>query len=40
VAWDTVSLLRAENRGLKERVGSLEGAVETALDLCSNMGRF
>ena len=40
VAWDTVSLLRAENKGLKERVGSLEGAVETALDLCSNMGRL
>lgn len=40
VAWDTVGLLRAENRGLKERVGSLEGAVETALDLCSGIGRF
>ena len=40
VAWDAVSLLRAENKGLKERVGSLEGAVETALDLCSGIGRF
>lgn len=40
VAWDTVGLLRAENRELKERVGSLEGAVETALDLCSGIGRF
>jgi hypothetical protein len=40
MAWDTVSLLRAENKGLKERIGSLEGAVETALDLCSNMGRY
>lgn len=35
VAWDTVGLLRAENKGLKERVGSLEGAVEGALDMCN-----
>ncbi|TAQ89731.1 hypothetical protein B7494_g1922 [Chlorociboria aeruginascens] len=34
VAWDAVSLLRAENKGLKERVGSLEIAVEGALDVC------
>lgn len=34
VAWDAVGLLRAENRGLKDRVGALEGAVEGALDLC------
>lgn len=34
VAWDTVGLLRVENRGLKERVGELEGAVEGALRLC------
>ena len=33
VAWDAVGLLRAENRGLKDRVGALEGAVEGALDL-------
>ena len=38
VAWDTVGLLRAENRGLKERVGELEGCVEGALDLCSGLG--
>jgi hypothetical protein len=37
VAWDTVGLLRAENKGLKERVGTLEGAVEGALDLCSGL---
>jgi hypothetical protein len=33
VAWDAVGLLRAENKGLKDRVGTLEGAVEGALDL-------
>jgi hypothetical protein len=38
VAWDTVGLLRAENKGLKERVGDLEGAVEGALDLCAGLG--
>ena len=38
MAWDTVGLLRAENRGLKERVGELEGCVEGALDLCSGLG--
>jgi hypothetical protein len=32
VAWDTASLLRDENRGLKQRVGELESAVEEALD--------
>ncbi|KAM4068088.1 hypothetical protein HRG_009625 [Hirsutella rhossiliensis] len=32
VAWDTASLLRDENRGLKKRVGELEEAVEEALD--------
>lgn len=37
VAWDTVGLLRAENRGLKDRVGSLESAVEGALDLCDGL---
>ncbi len=34
VAWDTVGLLRAENKGLKERVGDLEGAVDEALRCC------
>lgn len=37
VAWDTVGLMRAENKGLKERVGSLEAAVEGALDLCNGL---
>ncbi|KAG6185119.1 hypothetical protein E4U25_003980 [Claviceps purpurea] len=32
VAWDTASLLRDENRGLKQRVSDLEAAVEGALD--------
>ncbi|OAQ67972.1 hypothetical protein VFPPC_04289 [Pochonia chlamydosporia 170] len=32
VAWDTVGLLRDENRGLKQRVGVLESAVEDCLD--------
>lgn len=34
VAWDTVSLLKAENKGLKERVERLEGGVEGAIELC------
>ncbi|KAG5980330.1 hypothetical protein E4U55_004154 [Claviceps digitariae] len=32
VAWDTASLLRDENRGLKERVSDLEAAIDGALD--------
>jgi hypothetical protein len=39
VAWDTVGLLRAENKSLKEQVGSLESAVGEALDLCLGLGR-
>lgn len=38
VAWDTVSLLRDENRGLKQRVGQLEVAVEGALDMVNGIG--
>ena len=38
VAWDTVGLLRAENKGLKGRVADLEAAVEGALDLVSGLG--
>ncbi len=37
VAWDTVGLLRAENKGLKERMASLEAAVEGALDLVNGL---
>jgi hypothetical protein len=37
-AWDTVGLLRAENRNLKERVNRLESAVEGALDLVGGFG--
>jgi len=37
VAWDTVGLLRAENKGLKERMASLESAVEGALDLVNGL---
>lgn len=33
VAWDTVGLLRAENKGLKGRVAELESGVDEALDL-------
>jgi hypothetical protein len=32
-AWDAVGLMRAENRGLKERIGELEASVEGVLDL-------
>jgi hypothetical protein len=38
VAWDTVGLLRDENRGLKHRVAELEVAVEGALDMVSGIG--
>jgi len=37
MAWDTVGLLKAENKGLKERVGMLEDAVEDALDMCTGL---
>lgn len=37
IAWDTVGLLRAENKGLKDRVGELEVAVEGALDICGGL---
>lgn len=38
MAWDTVGLLRDENRGLKQRVGELEDAVDGALDLVNGYG--
>jgi hypothetical protein len=38
VAWNTVSLLRDENKHLKTRVGELEVAVESALDLVNGIG--
>lgn len=37
-AWDTVSMLRDENRHLKQRVGQLEVAVEGALDMVNGVG--
>ncbi|KAI9897179.1 hypothetical protein N3K66_008201 [Trichothecium roseum] len=38
VAWDTVHLLKDENKGLKERVGELEDAMEGALDAVLGVG--
>lgn len=38
VAWDTVSLLRDENRSLKHRVAQLEVVVEGALDVVNGIG--
>ena len=38
MAWNTVSLLRDENKGLKQRVGQLEAAVEGALDVVNGVG--
>ncbi|KAK3375098.1 hypothetical protein B0H63DRAFT_267153 [Podospora didyma] len=38
MAWDTVSVLRDENKHLKRRVGELEVAVESALDLVNGIG--
>ncbi|RYP18381.1 hypothetical protein DL765_003993 [Monosporascus sp. GIB2] len=37
-AWDTVSHLRDENKGLKQRVAQLEVAVEGALDAVEGIG--
>lgn len=37
VAWDTVSLLKDENKGLKTRVQELETAVEGALDVINGL---
>ncbi|KAI0013629.1 hypothetical protein F4779DRAFT_625129 [Xylariaceae sp. FL0662B] len=38
VAWDTVSLLRDENKGLKQRVAHLEVVVDGALDIVNGIG--
>ncbi|KAK8048417.1 hypothetical protein PG994_010147 [Apiospora phragmitis] len=38
MAWDTVSLLRDENKDLKHRLAQLEVAVEGALDMVSGIG--
>ncbi|KAF4466407.1 hypothetical protein FALBO_6728 [Fusarium albosuccineum] len=37
IAWDTVNLLKDENRGLKQRVEELETAVEGALDVVNGL---
>lgn len=38
IAWDTVGLLRDENKGLKQRVGELEDCLEGALDAVNGIG--
>jgi hypothetical protein len=38
MAWDTVNLLKDENKGLKDRVEELETAVEGALDAVNGIG--
>lgn len=38
VAWDTVGLLRDENKSLKQRVGELEDCLEGALDAVNGIG--
>ncbi len=38
MAWDTASLMRDENRGLKSRVNELESALEGALDIVNGLG--
>ncbi|KAM6526527.1 hypothetical protein FSOLCH5_002623 [Fusarium solani] len=37
IAWDTVNLLKDENKGLKQRVEELEIAVEGALDVVNGL---
>ncbi|KAL7788298.1 hypothetical protein V8C37DRAFT_238817 [Trichoderma ceciliae] len=39
IAWDTVGLLKAENKTLKERVSDLEEAVEEVLDVVNGVGQ-
>ncbi|EGR45984.1 uncharacterized protein TRIREDRAFT_123321 [Trichoderma reesei QM6a] len=39
IAWDTVGLLKAENKTLKERVSELEVAVEEVLDVVNGVGQ-
>ncbi len=38
MAWNTVSLLRDENKALKHRVAQLETSVESALDVVNGIG--
>lgn len=38
IAWDTVGLLRDENKNLKQRVGELEDCLEGALDAVNGIG--
>lgn len=38
IAWDTVGLLRDENKNLKQRVGELEDCLEGALDVVNGIG--
>lgn len=38
MAWDTVGLLRDENKNLKQRVGELEDCLEGALDAVNGIG--
>lgn len=40
VAWDTVNLLKGENKGLKGRVSELEAAVEGALDAATGVALY
>ena len=37
LAWETVNLLKSENKGLKDRVVELETAVDTALDAVNGL---
>ena len=37
-AWGVVGILREENRGLKQRVGELEGALDGCLDVVGRLG--
>lgn len=37
-AWETVSLLRDENKYLKQRLGQLEVAIEGALNTVNGLG--
>lgn len=38
IAWDTVSMLRDENKNLKSRVGELEDCLDGALDVVNGIG--
>jgi hypothetical protein len=40
VAWDTVGMMRAENKGLKDRLYEMDRAVDEASDMCTGLFSY